>query len=166
MALGRTIQTKMLIYIATFAVVFAVLIFLKFCEGSPIRSWLAVVLVGVPLAVLCGWYFNHALPQKAKPLPQSVKAAAYQQELERTFRRIDGVRDASFKGTTIEMDFAQDKPTADLRKIALQSGGSASWFLKTNKDSVKITVHMTVQGRDRYEMTYDPAKGTTDEHEY
>lgn len=156
----------MLIYLATFAAVFAVLIFLKFCEGSPIRSWPVVILVGLPLAALLGWYFNHAFAPKGKVVSQSAKAAAYQEELERTFRRIDGVDDASFKGTTIEMNFRADKPTAELRKIALQSGGSASWFLKTNANSVKITVHMTVQGRDRYEMTYDSAKGMTDEHEY
>jgi hypothetical protein len=156
----------MLIYIATFAGVFAVLIFLKFCEGSPIRSWLAVFLVGLPLAGALGWYFNHAFPQKGKPLPQSAKADAYRLELERTFRRIDGVDNASFKDKTIEMNFRADKPTADLRQIALDSGGAAAWFVKTNGNSVQITVHMTVQGRDRYEMTYDTAKGLIDQHEY
>jgi hypothetical protein len=156
----------MLTYIISFVAVLAALVFLRFCEGSPIRTWRAVFLIGLPLAALVGWYFNLALPQKGKPLPQSTKAAAYQKELERTFRRIDGVDSASFTNTTIEMNFRQDKPIAELRKIALQSGGSASWFLKTNQNSVKITVHMTVQGRDRYEMTLDSAKGVTDEHEY
>lgn len=156
----------MLIYIVIFIVVFAILIFLTFCEGSPVRNWKSVVLVGLPLAILIGWYFNHALPGKAAPLPQSTKAAAYRQELERTFRRIDGVDRASFVGTKIEMDFAQDKPIGELKKLAVETGGSASWFLKTNQNSVQIIVHMTVQGRDRYEITLDSAKGITDEHEF
>jgi hypothetical protein len=156
----------MLIYLATFAVTFAVLIFLKFCEGSPIRSWKAVVLVGLPLAAGAGWYFNHAFPAKAPPLPRSAKADAYRQELERTFRRIDGVDQASFVGTNIELNFTQDKPTAELKRLAAQTGGNATWFLKTNQNPVQVTVHITVQGRDRLEMTFDSAKGVTDQHEF
>ena len=156
----------MLIYSATFAGVFAVLVFLKFCDGSPVRSWLAVFLVGLPLAGALGWYFNHAFPPKGKPLPQSVKADAYRQELERTFRRIDGVDRASFTGTNVEMNFLADKSTAEFNQIAVQSGGSAAWFLKTNQNSVTIAVHITVQGRDRYDLTINTAKGIIDQHEY
>lgn len=152
----------MLIYLATFAV----LIFLKFCEGSPIRSWKAVVLVGLPLAAGAGWYFNHAFPAKAPPLPRSAKADAYRQELERTFRRIDGVDQASFVGTNIELNFTQDKPTAELKRLAAQTGGNATWFLKTNRNPVQVTVHITVQGRDRLEMTFDSAKGVIDGREF
>src|SRR5579863_7183839 len=115
----------MLLYLATFAAVFAVLIFVKFCEGSPIRSWLSVFLVGLPLALALGWYFHHAFPAKSAPLPQTVKADAYRQELERTFQRIDGVDRATFIGTNIELNFARDKPTADFEQIARQTAGSA-----------------------------------------
>ena len=156
----------MLIYIATFGGVFAVLIFLLFCEGSPIRSWKSVVLVGLPLAIAIGWYFTHAFPGKPAPLPQSAKASAYRLELERTYRRIAGVDHADFKGTNVDLNFSQDKPIAEIKKIALTTGGSASWFLKTNQNSVTITVHVTVQGRDRYDLTYDTAKGLIDEHEF
>lgn len=156
----------MLFYLATFAGIFAVLIFLKFCEGSPVRSWKSVLLVGIPLAFVLGWYFNHAFPKKAAPLAQSAKADAYRQELERTFQRIDGVDRASFVGTNIEMDFSQDKPTSELKKIAAQTAGSATWFLKTNNRPVQISIHITVQGRDRLQMTLDTAKGITDEQEF
>jgi hypothetical protein len=156
----------MLIYFATFAVTFAVLIFLKFCQGSPIRSWRAVVFVGVVLASALGWYFNHAFPAKSAPLPQSAKADAYRQELERTFRRIDGVDQASFVGTNIELNFIHDKSTAELKKLAAQTGGNATWFLKTNQNPVQVTVHITVQGRDRLEMTFDSAKGVTEQREF
>src|SRR5580704_10933756 len=156
----------MLLYLATFAVIFSVLIFLKFCEGSPIRSWKSVVLVGLVLSVALGWYFHHAFPAKAAPLPQSVKADAYRQELERTFRRIDGVDRASFTGTNIEMNFSQDKPISELKKIAVETAGSATWFLKTNQTSVRVTINITVQGRDRLQMTLDSAKGVTEEQEF
>jgi hypothetical protein len=156
----------MLIYIITFAIIFGVLIFLTFCAGSPVRSWKSVVVIGLPLAALLGWYFNHAFPAKSAPLPQAAKAAAYRQELERTFRRIDGVDRASFVSNHIELDFAQDKPLAELKKIAMETGGTASWFLKTNQNSVQITVHITVEDRDRYEMTLDTAKGVIEEHEF
>ena len=52
------------------------------------------------------------------------------------------------------MNFSKDKPPAELKTIARDLGGSVSFFLKTNNNSVKITVHMSVQGRDRYEMDY------------
>src|SRR4051794_523935 len=112
----------MIIYIVTFSVIFALLIFLKFCEGTPIRSWLTVFLIGIPLSLLTGYYFNHFLLKKQEPLPQSVKASAYRLELERTVRRIDGVDQASIEGSTINMNFAKDKPLADLKRIARETG--------------------------------------------
>jgi hypothetical protein len=156
----------MLLYLATFAVIFAILIFLRFCEGSPIRTWKSVVLVGIPLAFALGWYLNHAFPKKAAPLPQSAKADAYRQELERTFQRIAGVDSASFVGNTIEMNFSQDKPISELKRIATETAGTATWFLKTNNNPVQVTIHITVQGRDRLQMTLDTAKGVTDEQEF
>jgi hypothetical protein len=156
----------MLLYIAIFAGIFAVLVLLKFCEGSPVRTWKSVILVGIVLGMALGWYFHHALPAKAAPLPQSAKADAYRQELERTFRRVDGVDSASFAGNKIEMNFSQDKPNSELKRIAVQTAGSATWFLKTNNGPVQVTIHITVQGRDRLQMTLDSAKGVTDEQEF
>src|SRR5436309_2755994 len=95
-------------YIISFLVVFGFLTFIKYCEGTPVRSWLAVFLVAIPLSLLSGYYCNHAFPQKPAPLPQSVKAASYRLELERTVRRIQGVDQASIEGSTIKMNFTED----------------------------------------------------------
>jgi hypothetical protein len=55
---------------------------------------------------------------------------------------------------------------AEIKRVATQAAGTASYFLMTNSDSVKITIHITVQNRDRYEMIYDTRQGVTDEHEF
>jgi MFS family permease len=157
---------RMNIYIITFVVIFGVLIVLKFVEGSPVRSWTAVFLIGIPLGLLGGYWFNHALPEKPAPLPQSVKASAYRQELERTVRRIAGVDSASIEGTTIRMNFAQEKPMTELRSIAMQVGGTASYFLRTNDKNAQVTVHMTVQGRDRYEVDFGDKGGLSNEQTF
>ncbi len=78
----------MMKYVAALSVVLAMLVFLKYCEGSPFRTWKSVFLTGVPLGLMAGYYFSCALPAKPPPLPQSQKAAAYKAELERTFRRM------------------------------------------------------------------------------
>jgi hypothetical protein len=156
----------MIAYIITFSVAFAVLILLKFCEGSPVKSWTAVVLAGLVLGFSGGWYFNRFMPKKAEPLPQAVKASAYRQELERTVRRIAGVDAASIEGSTVQMNFAQQKSTDELRNIAMQVGGTASYFLRTNNQSAPVTVHMTVQGRERYEVDFGGGGGLSNERVY
>src|ERR1035438_8567355 len=90
----------MLKYLAAFLVTFVVLVFLKFCEGSPFRSWKSVVLTGIPLGFLAGYYLNHALLHKPPPLPQAEKAAVYRAELERTWRRIAGVDSVNIVGSS------------------------------------------------------------------
>jgi hypothetical protein len=75
------------------------------------------------------------------------------------------VDQASIEGSTIKMNFTDDKPLAELKRIARETGGTASFFLKTNKDSIKITVLMSIRGRDRYEMDYESNRGVTDERE-
>ncbi|WP_040550632.1 hypothetical protein [Pedosphaera parvula] len=155
----------MTIYIIAFAIIFAVLIGLRFLDGSPVRSWKMVFLIGIPLSLFFGYYYNRALPEKPAALPQSTKAANYRLELERTCRRIAGVQSAVIEGNTILMDFAEDKPVAEFKRLAQETGGTASYFLKTNKDSIKITVHISVKGRDRYEMNYESNRGVTDERE-
>jgi 4-amino-4-deoxy-L-arabinose transferase-like glycosyltransferase len=158
-------KLRMKIYIIAFAIIFAVLILLRFLESSPVRSWKMVFLIGIPLSLFFGYYYNHALPEKASAVPQAAKASNYRQELERTCRRIAGVQNASIEGNTVQMDFAEDKPIAEFKRIAKETGGTASYFLKTNNNSIKITVHISVKGRDRYEMNYESNRGVTDERE-
>src|SRR5437899_10808948 len=112
----------MMKYVAALPVVLAMLVFLKYCEGSPFRTWKSVFLTGVPLGLMAGYYFSCALPAKPPPLPQAQKAAAYLAELERNFRRIAGVAEASIVGTIVQMDFEQDQPLAELKRIAMRAG--------------------------------------------
>ena len=155
----------MITYVLAFLVTFAVLVFLKFCEGTPFRTWKSVVFTGIPVALLAGYYFNHALLKKPSPLPQSQKAAAYRAELERTCRRIAGVDRASIEGTTVRMNFADYKPLAELKSIALEVGGSAMYFLRTNDQRTPVKVRISVRGKDRYELELQPDRGIVNEQE-
>ncbi len=156
----------MIKYVAAFLVTFAVLAFLKFCEGSPVRRWRAVILIGIPLSLLAGYYFNHAFPAKAAPAPQTEKASAYRAELERTCRRIAGVDAAKIDGTTIEMNFAQPKSISELREVASQVGGTASYFLRTNNQPIAVRVRISVAGQDRYQADFQPGKGIWNEQQF
>jgi hypothetical protein len=156
----------MMRYAAALLVVLAVLVFLKYCDGTPFRTWKSVFLTGVPLGLMAGYYFSCALPAQPPPLPQTQKAAAYRAELERDFRRIAGVADASIVGTTVQMNFDHDQPLTELKRIAVQAGGATAHFLKTNSQGSRITVHISVHGRDRYELEYEPGRGVTDERTY
>ena len=155
----------MIKYMASFLVAFAVLIFLKFCEGTPFRTWKSVIFTGIPLGLLAGYYFNHAPLPRPVPLPQSPKAAAYRSELERTCRRIAGVDRASIVGTTVEMNCADYKPLPELKSIAREVGGTASYFLRTNDKPIAVKVRISVRGKDRYELELQPGKGVVDEQE-
>ena len=155
----------MIKYGIAFLVSFAVLAFLKCCEGSPFRSWKSVLLTGIPLALGFGYYLNHAFPPKSPPLPQVQKAGAYRLELERTWRRIAGVDKVSIAGTTVQVDLADSKPLTEVKNLARQFAGNASFFLKTNNQPIRVTVRISVRGADRYELDYDPAKGIMAEQE-
>lgn len=155
----------MKIYIIATAIIFTILILLRFLEGSPVSSWKRVFLIGIPLSLFFGYYYNRALPETAPELPQATKASNYRQELERTCRRVAGVQSASIDGNTIHMDFVEDKPFTEFKRIALETGGTASYFLKTNKESIKITVLISVKGRDRYEMNYESGRGIIEERQ-
>jgi hypothetical protein len=146
-------------------VTFAVLVFLKFCEGTPFRTWKSVILTGIPVAVLAGYYFNHALLKKPTPLPQAQKADAYRTELERTCRRIAGVDRATIEGTTVLMNFADYKPLPELKDIAREVGGTASYFLRTNDKPIPVKVRISVRGKERYQMELQPGRGVVDEQE-
>ena len=156
----------MLQYLAALLVIFAVLVFLKFCEGSPFRSWKSVILTGLPVALLSGYYLNHAFPHKPPPVPQVQKASAYRAEMERAWRRIAGVDGVNIVGTTVQINLADYKPLPDVKALARQAAGNASYFLKTNNQPIRVKVKISVRGKDRYELDYEPARGVVDEQEF
>jgi len=156
----------MLRYLAAVLVTVAVLVFLKFCEGSPFRSWKSVVLTGLPIGLLAGYYFNHAFPQKPLTTPQVQKADAYRAEMERAWRRIAGVDGVIIVGTTVQIDFTDYKPLPAVKDFARQAAGNASYFLKTNSQPIRVKVRISVRGKDRYELDYEPNKGVVDEQEF
>src|SRR6185437_13017289 len=155
-----------MIYLITFLGSIALLSVLKLFEGSPVRSWKAVVLIGLLLSGAAGWYFTHAMPAKAVPVPHAQKASAYRAELERTYRRIAGVDSASIEGSVVRINFAEDKPLPELKRIALECGGTAAYFLRTDDKNAKLTIHLTVRGADRYEMDFDPSGRVANETVY
>jgi hypothetical protein len=152
-------------YLAALLVSFAVLVFLKFCEGSPVRSWKAVLLTGLPLGLLAGYYFNHAFPKPAPPVPQVEKAFAYRAEMERAWRRIAGVDGVRISGTIVQINFADYKPLPEVKDLARQFAGSAAFFLKTNNQPVHVKVRISLRGRDRYELDYESNRGVLEEQE-
>ena len=153
-------------YLAALLVIFAVLVFLKFCEGSPFRSWKSVILTGLPVGLLAGYYLNHAFPQKPPPVPQVQKASAYRAEMERAWRRIAEVDGINIVGTTVQVNFADYKALPDVKAFARQAAGNASFFLKTNNRPIRVKVKISVRGKDRYELDYEPKKGVVDEQEF
>ena len=156
----------MLKYLAALVVTFAALVFLKFCDGSPFRSWKAVLLTGVPVGLLAGYYLNHAFPQEPPSVPQVQKASAYRAEMERAWRKIAGVEGVNIVGTTVQINFADYKPMSVVKDFARQAAGNASFFLKTNNQPIRVKVRISVRGRDCYELDYDPNKGVVDEQEF
>jgi hypothetical protein len=155
----------MIKYILALLVSVAALVFLKFCEGTPFRSWKSVFLTAVPLGLLAGYYFNHAFPRKPPPVPQAQKASAYRAEMERAWRRIAGVNGVRIDGTTVHISFADYKPLPEVKDFARTVAGNASFFLRTNNQPIRVKVRIAVSGKDRYELDYEPGKGVVDEQE-
>src|SRR5687768_8343435 len=120
-------------FTAACLIIFAILAFLKFVEDSPIRSWKAVFLTGIPLSFIVCYWVNCAYPPPPPLAPKSEKISAYRAELQRTFRRIEGVTSASINGSIIEINFGEDKSIEKLKQIARQSAGVAAHFLKSDK---------------------------------
>ncbi|MDQ6631857.1 MAG: hypothetical protein M3Y82_08870 [Verrucomicrobiota bacterium] len=147
----------MIKYIVACAIIFAVLIFLKFLENSPLRSWKAVFFSAVLLSVSVCYYLHWAFPPPSPPLPRAKKALANAAELQRTFRRIADVDQASIEGSIIKINFAEEKSLDELKRIALDCGYTAANFMRDKKD-FKITVHISVRGGDRYQVII-PAEG-------
>ena len=139
-------------------VILGILVFLKFCEGSPVRSWKSIFLTAIPLGFITCYYISCAFPLPPPRAPQAQKVSAYKAELERTFRRIAGVDRASINDSIVEINFAEDKPLSELKQIAVRTGGTAASFLKLPQ----VTVNITVRGRERYQLDYDTKGGTTE----
>lgn len=152
-------------FTAACLIVLAILSLLKFVQDSPIRTWKAVFLIGIPLSVIVCYWVTCAFPPPPPPAPKSEKVSAYKAELERTFRRIEGVKDAKINGQTIEIEFGQDQPIEKLKEIAHQTGGTAAHFLATSKTN-RIIIYMRVRGSDRYRMEYDTSAGVVSEKTY
>jgi hypothetical protein len=164
--MGLSHQAPIATYAVALLVSFAVLGFLKFCEGTPFRTWKAVLLTGLALGLGSGYYFKHAFPPKPAPLPQVQKASAYRAELERTWRHIPGVDGISIVGTTVRVDLVAFKPLPEVKSLAQQLAGNAAFFLRTNGRPVRVKVQVAQRGAARYELDYEPGKGVVDEQEF
>lgn len=137
-------------------IILAVLAFfslLRFVEGSPVRSWKTVLGLTLPISALICFY-SYKVFAPVPPAPQAQKVSAYRAELERNFRRIAGVSEARIAGTNIYINFAVEKPLAEIKQIALSTCATAASFLKMDRGNT-MTIHMTVRGYQRYEMSYD-----------
>ena len=143
-------------------IVFAILIFLKFVEGSPVRSWKGAIFTALCLSVMVCFYLRWAFPKPLPPTPRAEKVLAYRAELERDFRRIQGVESASITGSTVRINMAEEKSSSELRQLALTTGGTAAAFMK-NGNKFQITIIMSVRGEERYQAVIDPDHGVVRE---
>jgi hypothetical protein len=143
-------------------VVFAILIFLKFCEGSPLRSWKAVFLNGIPVVFLVCYYLNHAFPNPALHQSPAQRIAANRAELKRNFSHIAGVKAAAIASNKISLDFAEDQSLDVFRKDAEAVAGTAAHYLDFSGTN-QIFVQINVNERHRYTFTYQPTVGIVDE---
>jgi hypothetical protein len=149
-------------YFIACAIIFAFLIFLKFVQDSPVRTWTTALLTAAVLSVLVCFYLNWAFPKPTPPATRAQKVIRYAAELRRDFSRIKGVDRADIQGSTVRINFAEDKSLAELKQTARHTGGAAAYFMK-NGDKFQITVILSVHGEDRYQMLYDPDRGMVEE---
>jgi hypothetical protein len=152
-------------FIAVCVIIYAILIALKFVEDSPIRSWKAVIFVGIPLCVIGCFCVQRVFPPPPPPQPRTERVSINKAELERTIRRIEGVDRAKIDGNILEINFAQPTPMEHLKEKARWVGGAAGYFLQNGRTN-HVTVRMSVQGRIRYRLEYEAGKGMVDEEEY
>lgn len=143
-------------------VVFAILIFLKFCEGSPLRSWKAVLLTGVPMIFLVCYYLNHAFPKPVSHQSHAQRITANLAELKRNFSHIAGVKTANIAGNEISLDFAENKSLDVFRKDAAAVAGTAAYYLDF-KGTNQLFVQINVNERHCCTFTYQPGAGIVDE---
>ena len=152
-------------YTAACAIVIAIVVFLRFVEDSPINSWKRVVLTSLLLAGAVCYWISWSFPPGPPPLPRQTKADRNRAELLRTFRRIGGVDRAEINGSVILLNFIQPKSLNEFKSIAMSTGATAAHFMQVG-NSNHITVQITVNGRNRYEMEYDTARGVVNEREF
>jgi len=136
-------------------IIFGILSFLKFVDDSPIRSWKSVFFTGIPLSFIVCYWVNCAYPPPPPLAPPNEKVSAYRAELERTFRRIEGVTSASIKGSIAEINFGKEMPPEKLRQIAHHCGGAAAYFFRSG-DFKGLVIFLKVMGNDRYRIEYGP----------
>ena len=149
-------------YIIACLVLFGLLAFLKHVEGSPIRSWKGVFLVGIPVSLLVCFWLNWAYPSAPPPQSQTERAEINKAEMLRTLRRIEGVDRASIDGPFVMLNFSREKSLDELKQIARTSGSTAAHFLKVGETN-RIFFHITVRGQRRYEMEYVTGQGIISE---
>jgi hypothetical protein len=66
----------------------------------------------------------------------------------------------------VRISFAGCKPLPAVKDFARQAADNASYFLKTNNQPIRVKVRISVQGKDRYDLDYEPSKGVVDEQEF
>ena len=103
-------------------IVFAILVFLKFCEDSPVRSWRMVVIAGVFLSLTISYYFNHAFPKPAPRQSPAERIAVNRAELQRDFRHMAGVKAVRIDDRRIEFDLAGNQPANELKSFVHDAG--------------------------------------------
>ncbi len=145
-------------YVVTCILALIVLTLLRLVEGSPIRSWKAVLLTGCPLAFIACYYLSCAFPSPPPPQPRAQKVNLNKAELERTIRRIEDVRWGQIDQGIIQMDFAREKTREQLKRIALSVGATTAYFMQTCETN-RVMVIMTINGRNRYAVVYDTRLG-------
>ncbi len=138
------------------------LTFLKFVQDSPIRSWKAVFLTALPLVVVLSLWIKWAYPPSPPPQPKTERVEINRAELERTLRRIEGVDRATIQSNRIELNFGVERSIDEVKRLARNTAGNASFFLKIG-ETRHLTVLISVLGRKRYEMQYNPNAGVLSE---
>ncbi len=146
-------------------VVFAILSFLKYCEGTPVRSWKMVGLAGVPISLLLCYYAGHALPRPRPRQTQTERVAVNRAELARDFSHMAGVNQAVIDGRIVRIDLAAGKSPDEIKNFARQIAGTSAYFLSPDQTNL-VTVLISVNGQQRYELNYRGRAGIVDETSY
>jgi hypothetical protein len=139
-------------YVIGTAVVFAVLIFLRFVEDSPVRTWPRAIVSAVCLSFVVCVYLHWAFPKPLPPAPVAEKVENYRAALERAFRHIAGVDSASLKDSVLRINFTVEKSPQELRQIALETGEPVIWLTGTSK-TFQVKIVMSVRGEERFKGT-------------
>src|SRR4051794_726187 len=124
-------------YIYICAAVFAFLIFLKFVEGSSIRTWTAALSIATVISVLVCLYLSWAMPKPAPLAPVNQKIDRYRAELRRDFSRMAGVASASIEGSTVRIDLAADRSLSEIKSMAHNAAATTAGFLSEGQKAIQ-----------------------------